>query len=77
MFVFAACRSAPCSPDGDPEAVAAVRATVQRIIAADNARDLEAAVACYTEDAQWLRPEAQAIIGRKALRESYASMFDA
>ncbi len=76
-LVLGACSSTPSSQPVDPAEVAAVRATVARIIAADNARDLDAAVGCYTEDAQWLPPGAQPIIGRGALRESYAAMFAA
>lgn len=48
---------------------------VHRIIAADNARDLDAAVACYTPDAQWLPPQEPPIVGREALRARYAPMF--
>jgi uncharacterized protein (TIGR02246 family) len=75
----AGCRSASVPPpiSVDPTAVAAVRNVVLRIIAADNAGDLETAVACYTDDGQWLPPGAQPVVGRAALRESYKAMFAA
>jgi uncharacterized protein (TIGR02246 family) len=74
-LLLAACKSTSTTTVGGR--VAEVRATVQRIIAADNARDLEAAVACYTEDAQWLPPDTEPIVGRAELRISYTSMFEA
>ena len=48
---------------------------VQRQVEAYNARDLDAFVACYTEDVKLYRahqPE-PAIVGRKALAEFYAT----
>jgi uncharacterized protein (TIGR02246 family) len=69
----AGCKSSATSDDAD---VAAVRATVQRIIAADNARDIEAAVGCYTEDAQWFPPNTEPLVGRSELRTSYTNLFE-
>src|SRR6185436_2518230 len=68
---FAGCASVP-SDDS-----AGVHEAVRRIIAADNARDLDAAVACYTADAEWLPPQEPPVVGRDALRARYASMFAA
>lgn len=72
---------AACASDGRESTVnapdAEVRAAVQRIIAADNARDLEAAVDCYSTDAEWMPPLEAAVVGREALRARYASMFKA
>jgi uncharacterized protein (TIGR02246 family) len=75
VAALTACRTDSTGGVDDPAAIAEVRATVRRIIAADNARDLEGAVGCYTEDAQWLPPGSQPIFGRAALRESYSTMF--
>src|SRR5690349_18079187 len=70
-------RTGSAGSTDDPAAIAQVRAAVQPIIAADNSRDLEAAVGCYSEDARWLPPGSLPIRGRASLRQSYSAMFTA
>ena len=53
----------------------AVRRTIQNIIAADNARDLEGVVALYTPDAVLLPPGLAPIAGTAAIRERYRGLY--
>jgi uncharacterized protein (TIGR02246 family) len=54
---------------------ALVRAVVTGLVAADNAGDLEAVMAAYTEDAVLLPPGGSPIAGGAAIREHYAGLF--
>ena len=47
-----------------------------RQLAAYNAADLEAFVACYHEDVRVLRGEEESLRGREALRERYRGLFE-
>jgi hypothetical protein len=52
-------------------------AIVQRQLEAYNNRDLEAFLACYTDDAKlWRAPATLTESGREALRERYRRRFD-
>lgn len=51
--------------------------TLERIIAADNTRDLEAALSHYTTDVVWSPPAGREVIGRGAIRDSYLQMYAA
>lgn len=55
---------------------AAVEKAARAIIEADNKRDLEAAVACYTDDVVWIAPGAKPVHGKAAIRSRYADMFE-
>ncbi len=47
-----------------------------RQLAAYNASDLDAFVACYHEDVRMLDGEQETVRGREALRERYRGLFD-
>lgn len=59
----------------DNPAETAIRRTIQNIIAADNARDLERVVALYAQDAVLLPPGLPPISGRDAIRERYRGLY--
>jgi uncharacterized protein (TIGR02246 family) len=73
-LLLCACKST--APSADNDEIRDVRAVVQRIIAADNARDLDAALNCYTPDAQWHPPGVDPVAGRAQIRTLYAGMFE-
>lgn len=52
-----------------------MRAAVERIVAADNARDLAGVLAAYTDDIVWLPPNGDMLRGRAALRARYEPLF--
>jgi hypothetical protein len=52
-----------------------VRAVADEIIAADNARDLNAVLRLYEVDAVLLPPNEQAVVGRDAIRPRYEALF--
>jgi|GEM_PF-3367614 len=56
-------------------AVRAPEQIVHAIIDADNARDLDAAVDCYTADVIWISPDGNLIAGDRAIRERYRRMY--
>ncbi len=55
----------------------AILSALDGVIAADNAGDLEAAVAHYTEDVIWLPPNGEVVRGRDEIAERYRQTFDA
>lgn len=57
------------------DSVRAVRAVVAAIIAADNARDLDAVLALYTPDAVLMPPGEDPVVGRAAIRPRYETLF--
>jgi DNA-binding LytR/AlgR family response regulator len=58
-----------------PGDAAAVRAVAEGIVAADNARDLERAMAFYAEDATLWPPDSAPVTGRAAIRPRYEALF--
>lgn len=58
--------------DPSPSSVAAAS---DRLLAADNARDLEGVLAGYTEDVVWLPPTGGVISGKAAIRPRYETLF--
>ena len=73
VMTFAAC-AAPSARD--PDAGDAV-ATVRALIAADQRRDLDAALRCYSDDVVWLPPNAAEVRGRDVIAARYRTMFAA
>jgi uncharacterized protein (TIGR02246 family) len=71
LWAAIACRSVESSD------VASARACVDRLVEADNARDLDAAMQCYTRDALLVPPQGAEIRGRDAVRGHYATIFAA
>src|SRR5262245_14011482 len=70
------CRKPVESSPGTPaEARASIVGTLQRLIAADNARDLEAVLACYSDDVTWLPPGEPPVSGKDAVRARYGKLF--
>lgn len=55
--------------------VEAIRAAGKAIIAADNASDIDALAALYTEDAAWFPPSGEPVIGRAAIIARYRQIF--
>ena len=55
--------------------MAGIIGTVERLIDADNARDLEAVLTCYTNDVIWLPPGEAPVQGKEAIRARYESLF--
>ncbi len=53
-----------------------VERVVERIIAADNAGDLESVLALYTEDAILMPPDSPIVQGKAAIRERYRAGFE-
>jgi uncharacterized protein (TIGR02246 family) len=56
--------------------VAEVESVVQGIIAADNAGDLEAVLAHYTDDAVLLPPNGPIVDGKEAIMQRYRAGFE-
>jgi len=56
--------------------VAAVRRVLESVIAADNARDVEAVLAQYADDAVLLPPGEAAVDGKQAIKLRYQSLFE-
>jgi hypothetical protein len=56
--------------------VPSIEELARRQLAAYNASDLEAFVACYHEDVRVLRGEEESLRGRDAFRERYLSLFE-
>lgn len=48
---------------------------VCQIIAADNARNVDDAMAHYTKDVVWIPPRGELVIGSEAVRERYRAMY--
>ena len=71
LFFALGCAGAPPADDAG-----AVRAAVARLIAADNARDLETVMSCYAEDAILLPPNDAPAAGHAAIRPRYATLFE-
>jgi uncharacterized protein (TIGR02246 family) len=69
-ILFICLSAAASSPDER-----AIRETIQRIVAADNRRDLAGAVALYTADAILLPPGLPPISGESAIRERYRGLY--
>lgn len=76
-LVMIGCVNTP--PPGQDSAFAAesarARATLERLIEADNASDLPAVVACFAEDAVLLPPAREPIRGRAAIEAHYRALF--
>jgi ketosteroid isomerase-like protein len=53
----------------------AVTAPLQKIIASDNAKDLNAVLSHYTEDVTWLPPAGILLQGKSAIRARYETLF--
>jgi len=56
-------------------AAAAVGAASQRLIANDNAKNLEGVLGGYTDDVVWVPPNSPAVTGKAALRPRYEQLF--
>ncbi len=54
---------------------AAIRAAIQRLIAADNARDLPQVISMYTQDVVFLPPTGEEVTGRQAVEARYQRLF--
>lgn len=52
-----------------------VRASIDKLIAADNRGDLEMVLECYCDDAALFPPGREPVCGRKAIRASYTALF--
>lgn len=76
LVLLAACASSGARSSATP-VDDSVHAAVMRIIASDNARDLDAAIDCYAPDAEWMPPLENPVVGHAALRARYSSMFAA
>lgn len=50
---------------------------IHKLIDADNRRDIEAVLACYTNDVIWLPPDDTLIVGVQAIRDRYEKLFAA
>lgn len=59
----------------DAEAVERVRAVAVGIIEADNERAIERVLAFYAEDAVWMPPGEDALVGPAAFRPRYEGLF--
>ncbi len=59
----------------DATQLTAVRQVIERVIAADNAGDVDAVMAQYAADAVLLPPGAPAVAGAAAIRARYAAGF--
>jgi uncharacterized protein (TIGR02246 family) len=53
----------------------AIRATIQRLISADNARDLPTVMSSYSADVMFLPPAGEEVIGREAVEARYRNLF--
>lgn len=76
IVVIALAALAAFATSADARCRAAPGDTLAAIIAADNARDLIAVMALYTDDVVWLPPGRPAMHGAAAIRESYARMYE-
>jgi uncharacterized protein (TIGR02246 family) len=72
------CASPPAQDDA-PSAFGAeaerVHAVLERLIAADNAGDLQSVLSCYDADVTLLPPQGEAIRGRDAVERHYRELF--
>ncbi len=79
VLVMAALASA-CGGTADDVPCAAteeaVLATLDAVMAADNAGDVDAAVPLYTEDVTWIIPSGEVISGRDGITENYRQTFE-
>ena len=73
LVLAAVCSSLLLGCQSVPDAAAAVRT----LIDADNRADLDAALACYADDAVWLPPDAETVAGKPAIAERYRELFAA
>jgi len=64
---------ATATPDTEGEANAA--RAVERLIAADNSRDINRVMLCYTDDVVWMPPDGEPLLGKKAIRPRYEALF--
>lgn len=62
------------APDRQRDSLA-ILAVVEGIIAADNARNLAAVLACYSDSALLLPPNAPSVRGRAAIQPRYEQVF--
>ena len=67
--------SRQCDPTAD--GVREIRAVASGIVAADNERAIDRALAYYTADAIWMPPEQDAVAGREKIRVRYEALFAA
>lgn len=65
-----------CQPDADPDPLDAVRGTIDALIAADNAGDLDAIASYYAEDGVLIPPSGAPVQGRSIIRARYAEGFE-
>jgi uncharacterized protein (TIGR02246 family) len=63
-------------PPALQDSTAGIRQLLDEVMAADEAADLERAVACYSDDALLLPPGRTAMSGRDAIRAHYRGAFD-
>ena len=66
---------AGCAGPGSDDDSAPLRETLDAILAADNAGDIERVMACYADDPLWLPPDGGVVAGREAIRARYAAAF--
>ena len=64
------------APEARQADIAAVRRMLTAIMSADNARDLNAVMALYADDAALLPPDEKAVTGKESIRPRYQSLFD-
>ena len=64
------------APEARQADIAAVRRMLNAIVSADNARDLNAVMALYADDAVLLPPDENAVVGKEAIRPRYQSLFN-
>ena len=69
-FVVAVCFS--CATSSQRETV---QSRLESLMAADNARNVDAAVDSYTEDVVWIPPSGEPVKGRTAIRDRYRTLF--
>lgn len=78
VSVAAATLAAACAGRQGPScpvSATAVSASVERLVAADNARDLEGVLSSYVDDVVWLPPAGPALQGKAAIRPRYEELF--
>ena len=74
------CCTIRCGPQAagtSATALGGIIGTVERLIDADNTRDLEAVLSCYTDDVVWLPPGDAPVQGKLAVSARYESLFAA
>jgi uncharacterized protein (TIGR02246 family) len=54
---------------------ASVTRAVERLIAADNSRDIHRVMLCYTDDVVWVPPDGEPLAGKEAIRPRYQALF--